>query len=107
MDEQTVRAHARAHGDAVLAGDLRGAAADLRDDAKRQAPGVMAQLPDPITNVEVSDVRAVGRRYEAIITYRGNDVSTAVASRWEERDGRPVIVELEVVEGDAGGRRPA
>ncbi len=96
MDDHAVREHAEAHGRAVLEGDLKRAASDLAGEARSQAPDVMARLPRPLRAIEVTSVRAVGEGFEALLVYRGESAETTVASRWAERDGRPLIVELAV-----------
>ena len=98
MDESAVREHAEAHGAAVASGDLRRAAADLTDEAKASAGAVMAQLPDPVRAADVVAVDASGDEAVAHIRYAGDDKTTMVASRWIEREGRPMIVALEVGE---------
>lgn len=96
MDDSKVRERAEAHGNAVVAGDLRRAAADLTDDAKAQAPGVMKQIPQPASEAAIEEVRAEGDEYVARIRYSKGDESTTVASRWGERDGEPKIIDLRV-----------
>ena len=97
MDEKDVREHARSHGNAVVEGDLRKAGGDLAPEAQSAAPGVMKQLPRPVTSSEVAEVRVEGDEAVALIRYGGEDASVTVESRWAERDGRPKIVSLEVV----------
>ena len=98
MDENEIREHALAHGNAVVEGDLRKAGGDLAPEAQSIAPGVMKQLPRPVTSSEVAEVRVEGDEAVALIRYGGEDAaSVTVESRWAERDGRPKIVSLEVV----------
>jgi hypothetical protein len=97
MDEDTIRLHAQAHGEAVVANDLGKAASDLTDDAKGQAPAVMGKLPRPTTGADIQSVTAVGDAFVATILYSGEGASTSVESRWVEQDGRPMIASLTVV----------
>ena len=97
MEEQTVRRRAEEHAGAVVTGDLRRAAADLDPAARAQATEVMGKLPQPLAGAEVVEVRPASTAAIALIRYRGEGAETTVASRWEERDGRLAIVELEVV----------
>jgi hypothetical protein len=97
MDEATVKQHAEAHGQAVMVRNLREAAQDIAPEAGAQARQVMAELPDPTTTVEVTDVRADGDACVVTIRYGGDSEEVDVRSRWAERDGRPKIVELSVV----------
>ena len=96
MDETAVRDKAQAHGDATVAGDLRTAGADLTKEAMAQAGGVMAKMPKPLTAAEIRDVTSDGDAFLARIAYLGEDSEAIVVSRWEERDGRPKIVDLAV-----------
>ncbi|MDQ4144153.1 MAG: hypothetical protein M3198_10505 [Actinomycetota bacterium] len=97
VDENTIRQHAEAHGQAVVAGDLRKASSDLNDEAKQQAPTVMKSLPRPTTSASVEDVTAEGDAFVARILYSGENSKATVASRWVEENGRPVIASLEIV----------
>lgn len=97
MDEQTVRERAQAHGDAVVRNDLKAAGGDLSSEALKVAQDVMGQLPRPVEAAEVSEVRSDGAAVVAVIRYRGGSEAKVVESRWEERDGTPKIVDLQIV----------
>jgi hypothetical protein len=97
MDQDAVRTHAQAHGDAVVANDLRQAGSDLTPEAQKQAPGVMGKLPKPVVSATVQSVEERGDEVAALIAYGGEDESVTVQSLWAERDGRPMIVSLEVI----------
>lgn len=97
MDGETIKLHAQAHADAVVAGDLNKAGSDLTPDAQKQAPGVMGELPRPVSSAEVQSVSEEGDAFVARILYSGEDESATVDSRWAERDGRPMILSLTVV----------
>lgn len=99
MDEGAVREHANQHANAVMAGDLRTAGRDLAESGQAAAPAVMKDMPRPVTSVEVTKLEREGERYVAHIAYRGTDREHVVASHWEDRDGRPMIVDLRVVSG--------
>ena len=96
MDESTVKQHAEAHGNAVVAGDFKTAGADLTPEAAGVAQDVMGKLPRPTTAAEVQKVETVGDETVVHILYKGEDSGTTVISTWAERDGRPKIVNLEV-----------
>lgn len=97
MDESTVKQHAEAHGNAVVAGDLRTAGADLTPEVASQAQTVMGQLPRPTTGAEVLKVESAGDdAVRAHILYKGSDSETTVISTWADRDGRPMITNLEI-----------
>jgi hypothetical protein len=97
MNEDDVRKHAEAHGEAMLAGDIRRAGDDLTDEAKAGAGPVMSALPRPITAAEVQSVSGTGDEYVVRICYSGADKEVVVQSRWGEHEGRPMIVGAEIV----------
>ena len=96
MDENTVKQHAEAHGKAVVAGDMRTAGSDLTPEAAAQAPGVMGKLPRPTTAAEILKVEVAGDQAVVHVLYKGSDAETTVISRWADRDGRPMIVDLAI-----------
>ena len=97
MDETDVRQHAQAHGDALVEGDMRKAGGDLSAEAREQAPGVMANFPKVVESAEVVSLDVQGDAAITQATYRGEGKEITVESRWEERDGRPKIVDMKVV----------
>lgn len=97
MDEATIRQRAEAHGNAVAAGDMRTAGADLLPEAVAQAPQVMAGMPKELDSAEVVDVRTEGDSIYSVCAYRGGSDELRVQSRWVENDGDPKIAELQVV----------
>lgn len=95
MDEEMVRRHAEAHGRAMVEGDLMRAGGDVTPDAQVQARDVMRQLPREIDDAEIVTIDSAGAdAYVARIRYSGEGRDVTVESRWAERDGRPMIVEL-------------
>ena len=99
MDEGSVREHANQHANAVMSGDMKTAGQDLTESGMAAAPGVMKGMPRPVTSVEVTKLEQDGEALVAHIAYRGEGAERVVASRWEDRDGRPMIVDLTVVSG--------
>ena len=97
MDEGSVREHAQQHANAVMAGDMNTAGRDLTQEGMAAAPQVMKGMPRPITSVEIVKVEDSGGQFVAHIAYRGDGSEHVVASHWEDRDGRPKIVDLRVV----------
>jgi hypothetical protein len=97
MNEDDVRKHAEEHGQAVVAGDLRRAGEDLTGEAREQAGAVMGTLPRPVTAATVESVRPDGGEFVVRARYSGEDSEAIIESRWAERDGRPMIVELTAV----------
>ena len=97
MDENTIKEHAVSHGQATVAGDFKTAGRDLTPEAVEQAPGVMKAMPKDLSGSDVTSVKRDGDAYVAVIEYSAGDESIEVASRWEEREGRPRIVDLKVL----------
>ena len=97
MDEATVRRHAQSHADATVAGDLKAAGGDLDKTAYAAAGEVMKQLPRELESGEVTAAREEGEEWIVSIRYSGGSSGATVESRWAEREGRPKIVDLQVV----------
>ena len=97
MDEDTIREHAASHGRATVAGDFKTAGRDLTPEAVEQAPDVMKAMPASLSDSSITSVEKDGDAYVAVIDYSSGGESTKVASRWEEREGRPRIVDLKVL----------
>lgn len=99
MDESEVRQRAQAHADAVVAGDLRAAGADLDKAAMTAAGEVMPKLPKPLSGADIVAVSSDEDRATVEIAYKGEDRTVKVASVWAERDGTAKIIDLSVVSG--------
>jgi poly(3-hydroxybutyrate) depolymerase len=97
MDEYKVREHAEAHGRAIVAGDLARAAGDLDEAVKDKAPSVMKRLPRPVTASEITSIVAGSDAFVVHTRYTGDGDVTMVEARWAEVEGRPLIVDLDVV----------
>jgi hypothetical protein len=99
MDETQVKEHARAHGQAMEEGDLRRAASDVADEFKAHLGEVMSHMPRSVTKAEVASVDPAGDdEYFSTIRYTGDEKATTLKARWAEREGRPMIVDIQVVE---------
>jgi hypothetical protein len=98
MDEQTVREAAETHAQATVERDYGTAGSFLGKDMMGQAGEVMQAMPKPLTASEVVSVEEAGGSFTARIRYSGDEGATTVDSRWEDVDGSPTIVGLEVVE---------
>ena len=97
MDEQAVRTHAEAHGNALVEGDLRKAGSDLTPEAQAQAPDVMSNFPKRVESAEVVSLDVQGEEAVVQARYSGEGKEVTVESRWAERDGRPKILDMKVV----------
>ena len=98
VDETAVRQHAEAHGQAVVAGDLRTAGADLDGNALAQAGDVMKQLPRTLTSSEIVSLQDEGDAAVVRTRYAGDEGEAIVESRWQQRGDRPKIVSMTVGE---------
>jgi hypothetical protein len=95
MDEQNVRQHAQAHADAVVRGDMDAVASDLVEPLRPALAQLAPLFPQPVTSADVTRLDVEAQHAVAQITYRGDDKELVIESRWEEQDGRPMIVAAE------------
>lgn len=93
MDEQAVRDHAQAHCDALVAGDVDGAATELSEELRSNIGPLLAQLPLPLTEATVESIEQGGTAFICILKLVGESEEVRLQTRWKERDGRPTIVE--------------
>jgi len=93
MDQQTVREHAQAHCDALVAGDVERAAGDLSNELRSNLGELITLLPLPLTEATVESVEVGGSGYVAVLRLVGEGGTTRLQTRWKDRDGRPTIVE--------------
>ncbi|MGI8407320.1 MAG: hypothetical protein ACR2L3_02255 [Actinomycetota bacterium] len=97
MDEAVAREHAEAHGRATVAGDMKSAGSDLAPEGMSKAGAVMTKMPKELIGSSIESVIIKGDIATVRIRYLGTDEEISVDSDWEERDGRPKIVDLRVV----------
>ncbi len=97
MDEALAREHAEAHGRATVAGDMKSAGSDLAPEGMSKAGAVMTKMPKELIGSSIESVVINGDIATVRIRYLGTDEEISVESDWEERDGRPKIVDLRVV----------
>ena len=93
MDEQTLREHARAMCDALVAGDIERAAKDFSPELRRHLGEVVALLPLPSSEATVESVEHGGAGYNIVIRLVGEAEEVQIQTRWKERDGEPTVVE--------------
>jgi hypothetical protein len=97
MDEQAVRDHARAHLDALLAGDVDRAIEDMSQELHRNLGEIMAMLPLPLTAADIESVEMGGSSYTAVLHLVGETTEARLSTRWKDRDGRPTIIEASLL----------
>ena len=98
MDETTVRESAETHARATVERDYTVAASYLTDEVKANVGEIMKAMPRSLASADVLGVEVSGDAATCRIRYAGERGATTVESRWQEVDGRPVIVALDVVE---------
>jgi hypothetical protein len=96
MDEAQIREHINKHPDAVVRGDMDAIVADFSEDLRPGVPQIVQDvLPQPVTAAEVLDLDVGDSEAVAMIRYSGETGEVTIRSRWQEQDGRPVIVHAE------------
>jgi hypothetical protein len=93
MDEQAVRQRAQALCDAVVAGNIELATADVSNELRRNLGEVIALLPLPSHEATVDSIEHGGSGYNVVTRFVGESEEVLVQTRWKDRDGRPTIVE--------------
>ena len=93
MDEVPTRKHAEAHAKAVVEGDMDSVVNDFIPELRGNVPSIAEKLPHPVTSAEVEQVDMEEDHATVRIRYHGEADSLAIQTRWEEHDGRPMIVE--------------
>jgi hypothetical protein len=93
MDEETVRAHAVAFGEALVAGEVDRAIQDLSDELRRNLGEVLALMPLPAKEATVESVEHSGSGYNVVLRLVGDTSEDQIQTRWKDRDGQPRIVE--------------
>jgi hypothetical protein len=95
MDDATVREHVERHAISVEHGDMDAAAADFSRELQPQVPQIAQVLPRPVTSASVLSIDVGDAESVALIRYSGDTGEVTVRSRWQEQEGRPVIVAAE------------
>ena len=93
MDVQTVRQHADAYVEALLAGDIERASEEFSEQLKSNIGEIVSQLPLPLTEAAVESVEVAGSGYVAVLHLTGETDDIRMETRWKDRDGRPTLVE--------------
>jgi hypothetical protein len=93
MDEETVREHARALGDALVAGDVGRATEDFSNELRQNLGEVLALLPLPATEASVESIEHGGAGYNVVLRLVGESEEVLIQTRWKDRDGKPTVVE--------------
>jgi hypothetical protein len=94
VEEQTVREHADAYCDALLAGDIERASQDLSNELRANLGQLVAMLPMPLTSAEVESIERTASGFRAVLHLVGETTETRLETRWKDRDDKPVSVEV-------------
>jgi 5,10-methenyltetrahydromethanopterin hydrogenase len=94
VDEVPTRNHAEAHVKAVLEGDMESVENDFAPEIRDGAKTIAKKLPSPTTDAEIKKLDMEEDHATVEIHYSSQDESITIRTRWEERDGRPMIVEV-------------
>jgi 5,10-methenyltetrahydromethanopterin hydrogenase len=98
MDEVPTRQHVEAHVKAVLEGDMDTVTNDFVPDMRDKVQGIASKLPQPTEDAEIEKLDMEDDHANVQIRYSNERESVAVRTRWEEHDGRPMIVEANEAE---------
>ena len=98
MDEVPTRQHAEAHVKAVLEGDMDTVTNDFVPDMRDKVQDIAGKLPQPTENAEIEKLEMEDDHANVRIRYSNERESVAIRTRWEEHDGRPMIVEASEAE---------
>jgi len=93
MHEQTVRQHAQAMCDAIVAGDVDRAIQDFSPELRRNLGEVIGLLPLPSREGAIESIAQGGSSYVVVLRLTGESEEVQVQTRWKDRDGKPTVVE--------------
>ena len=93
MNDDDAREHAQAMCDALVAGDVERATADLSEQLRHNLGEVLILLPLPATEATVESVERTGSGYTVMLRVVGESEAVEIQTRWKDRDGKPKIVE--------------
>ena len=93
MDEQTVREHAKAVCDALLAGDIGKASQEMSRELQSNLGPIVAMLPLPLTEATIESIEMTGKAHVAELRLVGDEGTVRIETRWKDRDGKPTMVE--------------
>lgn len=93
MDEQTVREHAQAMSDAIVAGDVGRLIEYFSPELRRNVGEVISLFPLPSKEAAIESVTQGGSSYVVVLRLTGESEEVQVQTRWKDRDGHPTVVE--------------
>lgn len=94
MEEDAVRSQAQDYCAALHAGDVERSSEHLSKELRSNMGQLVAMLPMPMTEATVESVDRTPTGFRTVLHLVGEGTETRLETRWKERDGRPVIVEV-------------
>ena len=95
MEEQDVRDRAEALCAALVTGDVGQATEDFSKELRQNLGEVIVLLPLPSTEATVESIdRGGGSGYTVVLRLVGETEEVLIQTRWNERDGRPTVIEV-------------
>ncbi len=94
LDEQTVRNESERFLQALRSGDVDQAAEQLSDELRTNLGQLVAMLPMPITEGTAESLERTASGFLVVLTLTGETETTRLETRWKDRDGRAVVVEI-------------
>ena len=100
MDEIPTRKIVEAHAKAVVEGDMDTVVNDFAPDLRGNVNELAQDLPQPVTDADVRRLDVEDDHADAEIAYSNDDqhLTVTIKTRWEEVEGRPMIVDAKAVE---------
>ena len=94
MDDDGVRAGARAFADALVAGAVDQAIESFSPELKRNLGEIISMFPLPASEAAIQSVEHAGAGFNVVIRLVGESEENEILTRWKVRDGEPTIVEV-------------
>lgn len=93
MDESTVREHAQAVCEAIVAGDVDRLIQDLSKELRQNPGEIVSMLPLPASAATIESVQTGNSGFVVVLRLVGETDEVLIQTRWKDRDDRPTIVE--------------
>ena len=98
MDEIPTRKIIEAHAKAVVDGDMDTVVNDFAPDLRGNVNELAQNLPQPVTDADVRKLDVEDDHADVEIHYSNENESLTIKTRWEEVEGRAMIVDAKPAE---------